>query len=115
MLQHAKKVMNNSFISKQFKYVDFDPNNKKHRTAFFEFKLSGKWPDSMRFNLDPLYGNVPSMINQKLLDFYFGRDRAIPKHLKEKYNEQKMLYPIGELVRRSQKCKRCELPLNIKS
>ena len=94
MLHHSteNKV---SFISKQYDYVDFDPFNKKHRVAFVEFKLSGKWPSSVRFNLDPLYNNVPSMINQQLLDFYFNRDRAITKELKERYNTQNVIYPIG--------------------
>ena len=87
--------MSNNSISKQFNYVDFDPKNKRHRTAFVEFKLSGKWPSNVRFNLDPLYTNVPSMINQKLLDFYFNRDRAIPEELKERYNTQDAIYPIG--------------------
>lgn len=87
-----------SIISKQYDYVDFDPFNKKHRTAFLEFKLSGKWPNHLRFNLDPLYNNVPSMINQKLLDFYFNRDRSIPKELKEKYNSQNIIYPIGPII-----------------
>lgn len=94
MLQHSAENKAN-FISKQYEYVDFDPFNKKHRTAFMEFKLSGKWPSSLRFNLDPLYNNVPSMINQQLLDFYFNRDRAIPKELKERYNTQNVIYPIG--------------------
>ena len=87
-----------SFISKQYDYVEFDPFNKKHRIAFVEFKLSGKWPSNLRFNLDPLYNNVPSMINQKLLDFYFNRDRAIPKELKERYNTQDVIYPIGAIT-----------------
>jgi len=97
MLQQTNKLKS-SIISKQFNYVEFDPNNKKHRIAFFQFKVSGKWPDNMRFNLDPLYGNVPSMINQKLLDFYFARDRAIPKDLKEKYSEKKLVYPISDMT-----------------
>jgi hypothetical protein len=87
-----------SFISKQYDYVDFDPSNKKHRAAFLEFKLSGKWPCNLRFNLDPLYNNVPSMINQQLLDFYFNRDRAIPKELKERYSNQNVQYPIGTIL-----------------
>ena len=87
-----------SFISKQYDYVEFDPFNKKHRIAFVEFNLSGKWPSNLRFNLDPLYNNVPSMINQKLLDFYFNRDRAIPKELKERYNTQDVIYPIGAIT-----------------
>ena len=98
MLQSINKAPVKSIISRQYKYVDFDPNNKKHRIAFCEFKLTGRWPDSMRFNLDPLYVNVPSMINQKLLDFYFGRDRAIPKELKEKYSDQTITYPIGSMI-----------------
>lgn len=88
-------MTNNNFISKQFNYVDFDPKNKRHRSAFLEFKMSGRWPDSTRFNLDPLYTNVPSMINQKLLEFYFNRDRAIPQELKERYAQQNVTYPIG--------------------
>ena len=87
-----------NFITKQYQYVDFDPFNKKHRVAFLEFKLSGKWPCDLRFNLDPLYNNVPSMINQKLLDFYFNRDRAIPKELKQRYNNQNVIYPIGPIT-----------------
>jgi len=82
-------------ISQQYNYVDFDPVNKKHRYVFLEFKLSGKWPSNLRFKLDPLYNNVPSMINQKLLDFYFNKDRAIPKELKERYSTQNVIYPIG--------------------
>ena len=89
---------NISIISKQYDYVDFDPFNKKHRIAFLEFKFTGKWPSNLRFNLDPLYNNVPSMINQKLLDFYFNRDRAIPKELKERYNTQNVIYPIGAIT-----------------
>ena len=87
--------MSNNIISKQYNYVDFTPSNKHHRAAFMEFKLSGKWPSNIRFNLDPLYNNVPSMINQKLLDFYFNRDRAIPEDLKERYANQNVIYPIG--------------------
>ncbi len=87
-----------SIISKQYDYVDFDPFNKKHRIAFLEFKFTGKWPSNLPFNLDPLYNNVPSMINQKLLNFYFNRDRAIPKELKERYNTQNVIYPIGAIT-----------------
>ena len=85
-------------ISKQYNYVDFDPFKKQHRTAFVEFKLSGKWPANTRFILDPMYTNVPSMINQKLLDFYFNRDRAIPEDLKKKYLTTKNIYPIGSML-----------------
>jgi len=87
-----------SIISKQYDYVDFDAFNKRHRIAFLEFKFTGKWPSNLRFNLDPLYNNVPSMINQKLLNFYFNRDRAIPKELKERYNTQNVIYPIGAIT-----------------
>ena len=97
MLQQSVENKTN-FITKQYQYVDFDPFNKKHRVAFLEFKLSGKWPCDLRFNLDPLYNNVPSMINQKLLDFYFNRDRAIPKELKERYKNQHAIYPIGPIT-----------------
>lgn len=97
MLQQSEGTKT-SFISKQYDYVDFDPFNKKHRAAFLEFKLTGKWPSNLRFNLDPLYNNVPSMINQKLLDFYFNRDRAIPTELKERYNNQNVIYPIGPIA-----------------
>ena len=97
MLQQSESS-NTSFISRQYDYVDFDPSNKKHRNAFLEFKLTGKWPSNLRFNLDPLYNNVPSMINQKLLDFYFNRDRAIPTELKERYNNQNVIYPIGPIA-----------------
>jgi hypothetical protein len=83
------------FISKQFDYVDFNPSNKKHRAAFLEFKLTGRWPDNLRFNLDPLYVSVPTMINQKLLDYYFQRDRTLPIDLKNKYFEIEPTYPIG--------------------
>lgn len=96
MLQQSRESKS-SFISKQFHYVDFDPKNKTHRTAFLEFKLSGKWPNSMRFNLDPLYNNVPSMINQKLLEFYFNKDRFIPEELKKRYAGQLLTYPIGTI------------------
>jgi hypothetical protein len=98
MSRGDKFIMSNNSISKQFNYVDFDPKNKHHRAAFVEFKLSGKWPTSIRFNLDPLYNNVPSMINQKLLEFYFNRDRAIPQELKERYNQQDAIYPIGSTI-----------------
>jgi hypothetical protein len=83
------------FISKQFEYVDFNPSSKKHRAAFLEFKLTGKWPDNLRFNLDPLYVSVPTMINQKLLDYYFQRDRTLPLDLKNKYFETEPTYPVG--------------------
>ena len=83
------------FINKQFKYVDFNPSSKKHRTIFLQFKLSGKWPSSIRFNLDPLYVSVPTMINQKLLDYYFQRDRTIPQELRLQCSEVETTYPVG--------------------
>ena len=94
MLQ-TNPLTTGGFISKQFDYVDFNPSNKKHRAAFLEFKLTGRWPDNLRFNLDPLYVSVPTMINQKLLDYYFQRDRTLPIDLKNKYFETEPLYPIG--------------------
>lgn len=94
MLQN-NPLTTGGFISKQFDYVDFNPSNKKHRAAFLEFKLTGRWPDSLRFNLDPLYVSVPTMINQKLLDYYFQRDRTLPIDLKNKYFEIEPTYPIG--------------------
>lgn len=97
MLQ-TNPLTTGGFISKQFEYVDFNPSNKKHRAAFLEFKLTGRWPDSLRFNLDPLYVSVPTMINQKLLDYYFQRDRALPIDLKNKYFEIEPTYPIGYML-----------------
>lgn len=93
---YVKKAV--TAVNKQFKYIDFDPTNKKHRAIFLEFKTLGKWPSNTRFNLDPLYGNVPSMINQKLLDFYFGRDRSIPEDLKKKYQALTVSYPISTVL-----------------
>lgn len=78
-----------------FNYVDFDPRNKKHRAAFVVFRATGKWPDTTRFILDPLYHSVPTMINQKLLDFYFTRDRAIPEDVKNIGNIQQKTYQVG--------------------
>ena len=97
MLQ-TNPLTTGGFISKQFDYVDFNPSNKKHRAAFLEFKLTGRWPDNLRFNLDPLYISVPTMINQKLLDYYFQRDRTLPIDLKNKYFEIEPLYPIGYML-----------------
>lgn len=97
MLQ-TNPLTTGGFISKQFDYVDFNPSNKKHRAAFLEFKLSGRWPDNIRFNLDPLYVSVPTMINQKLLDYYFQRDRTLPQDLKNKYFEIEPTYPVSYMA-----------------
>lgn len=97
MLQ-TNPLTTGGFINKQYDYVDFNPSNKKHRTAFLEFKLTGRWPDSLRFNLDPLYVSVPTMINQKLLDYYFHRDRSIPQDLKDSYFKIATTYPISYMA-----------------
>jgi hypothetical protein len=97
MLQ-TNPLTTGGFISKQFDYVDFNPSNKKHRAAFLEFKLTGRWPDNLRFNLDPLYVSVPTMINQKLLDYYFQRDRSIPQDLKDSYFKIATTYPVSYMA-----------------
>ena len=68
---------------KIFNYVDFDPANKQHRNDWLRFKLSGKWPDEYRFKLDPMFNNVPVMMNHKLFEYYFNNDKGITEENKK--------------------------------
>jgi len=44
--------------------VQFDSNNKEHRTAYVDFLNTGKW--SMRFTLEHPFQSIPNMIMYKL-------------------------------------------------
>lgn len=58
-----------------FVRYNFDASNPAHRKAYMEFRKNGKWGDSLRFKLEGEHISVPTMINQKLLDYYLFNDK----------------------------------------
>ena len=77
---------------KTFNYVTFDPANKQHRNDWLKFKLTGKWPESYRFSLDPMFNNVPVMMNHKLFEYYFSNDKGITEENKEQLRTSGIVY-----------------------
>lgn len=56
--------------------VAFDPNNKDHRRYYAEFLAYGGWGRCpVRFIVPEDVGmDLPSMIKNRLIDFYIGRE-----------------------------------------
>jgi len=55
--------------------VPFDVNNIGHRQAFAEFLVNAKWgTNSPRFILEESNATIPSMITNKLLQYYISKD-----------------------------------------
>jgi len=58
-------------------FVVFDPANKDHRKWFAEFNRSAKWGDCpVRFVIDNENGDLVTMIQRRLIQYYVGREFA---------------------------------------
>ena len=58
-------------------FVVFDPANKDHRTWFAEFNRSAKWGNCpVRFVVEDDNGNLVSMIQRRLIQYYVSREFA---------------------------------------
>lgn len=58
--------------------VPFDVNNVEHRQAFANFLTHSSWgPKSPRFILEESNATIPSMITNKLLQYYIERDKEL--------------------------------------
>lgn len=58
--------------------VPFDVHNIAHRQAFANFLLNAGWgPESPRFILEESNATIPSMITNKLLQYYIERDKEL--------------------------------------
>jgi len=57
--------------------VEFNPNNKEHRSAVRAFMKRKAWVDSpLRFALDPAYGSVADQVQVKLLHWYVEQEES---------------------------------------
>jgi hypothetical protein len=55
--------------------VNFDVNNKKHREAFHIFLKDNTWSKTRtRFILEHPFVDIPSMIHNKLLNYYLTKE-----------------------------------------
>lgn len=55
--------------------VVFDPASKEHRQAYFSFLKHKSWKTSkFKFILEDDHHDIPSSINNKLLDYYIGKE-----------------------------------------
>jgi hypothetical protein len=55
--------------------VAFDPTNVEHRRYYAEFVKTGTWGRCpVRFSIDDMSIDLPSMIARRLIDFYVARE-----------------------------------------
>ena len=53
----------------------FEPANKDHRRAYFNFLKKSTWGRSpYQFLLDPGFEDVPTMCRHRLCEYYVGRE-----------------------------------------
>jgi hypothetical protein len=53
----------------------FEPANKDHRRAYFNFLKNSTWGRSpYQFLLDPGFEDVPTMCRHRLCEYYVGRE-----------------------------------------
>lgn len=53
----------------------FDPANREHRLAYLNFLKDKSWKTSKyRFILEDDHHDVPYSINNKLIEYYMGRE-----------------------------------------
>jgi len=58
-------------------FVVFDPANKDHRKWFAEFNTSSKWGNCpVRFVIDNENGDLVTMIQRRLIQYYVSREFA---------------------------------------
>jgi hypothetical protein len=50
--------------------VNFDPTNKQHRLDYAQFIKYNNWKDGCRYLLEEPYMDIPTMINDKLVNYY---------------------------------------------
>lgn len=55
--------------------VQFDPKKSEHRESFNNFLKNNSWKDTkLRFILEHPYVDIPSMIHNKLINYYLSRE-----------------------------------------
>ena len=53
----------------------FDPNNKEHRKAYYEFIKYSSWSRSpYQFVLEPGYEDIPHMCRIRLCEYYVNKE-----------------------------------------
>lgn len=52
--------------------ITFDPTNKSHRLDFAGFLKYSNWRNGCRYLLEDPYKDIPSMIKDKLIEFYMA-------------------------------------------
>ena len=50
--------------------IQFDPANRQHQLDFAEFIKYNNWRTGCRFLLEDPYEDIPSMIKDKLVEYY---------------------------------------------
>ena len=56
-------------------FVVFDPNNKDHRRWFAEFNRDSSWKACpVRFVIDDDNGDLVTMIQRRLIDYYVSKE-----------------------------------------
>ena len=56
-------------------FVVFDPDDKDHRRWFAEFNKNSKWGDCpVRFVVDESAGDLVTMIQRRLIQYYVDRE-----------------------------------------
>ena len=74
-------------------YVVFDAANKDHRRWFAEFNKNRTWKDCpVRFVIDDDHGDLITMIQRKLIQYYVDREFGIDgsKDVKPKRSTRKI-------------------------
>jgi hypothetical protein len=55
--------------------VSFDPSNTHHRECYYQFVKTGTWGRcAVRFNVDDMFSDLPSMIERRLVEFYVSQE-----------------------------------------
>jgi len=53
----------------------FDPDNRKHRSWYYNFAKSGTWGHCpVRFVIPDDHGNLVTMIQRKLVEYYVKKE-----------------------------------------
>lgn len=50
--------------------IEFNPANKQHRLDYARFIKYNNWKDGCRYLLEEPYMDIPTMINDKLVNHY---------------------------------------------
>ena len=81
-------------------WVVFDPANKEHRRWFAEFNRTNAWGSCpVRFVIDDDHGDLITMIQRKLIEFYVDREFGTDKEPKVRIKPGVVKKPQGRKPR----------------